>query len=229
MTSTTWDNSSHGTESGDPFEGLPPAPEQPQQGPPEARDFSPASAAPAAPTHNGHSNGGGQDSQLAMLRERIATAEAEAEAEPLEWVREIPKIGIRLVCNPEIENTTFRTWMRAAQPKAKRRSGQPADPNDNDQLVMADQALTNTNVRIEMDHAFGTGRDADWRPLRSEVDGELLTLRSDELKRLYNVMTSLAVLKKLYHPKADPRIIDAGMALLDEAGFAGGLDDDPEG
>lgn len=231
MTSTTWDGSTNSSAEDDPYKGLPPAPAHSQaDGPPTAHDFTPPGAptASGAPTHAGHSNGGSVDSGLAMLRERIAQQEAEAADEPLEWVREIPKRGLRIVCDPEISNTTFRRWMRAAQPKAKRRAGTAADPNDNDQLIMAEQALCATNLRIEMDHAFGTGREPDWHPLISEQDGEPLTLRSDELKRAWNVLTNLALLQKLWSPKADPRIIDAGISLLDEAGFAGGIDDDPE-
>lgn len=216
----TYDGSTS-TNMHDPLAGL----ERPE--PPTGHE----SYAPAVSAHAGAGNGGGETSALAQLRERVAAKQAadaaEAEDERL-WFHEIPGVGVRLVCDPDVENSTFQSWIKRAnttQGRAKRRRQQGGDGTDMDQLTLAGYALSESSVRIDMNHAFGTGREADWRPL-ADSHGEPMNLQTHELWREYNVLNSLSLLKVLYGRKADAHIINAGLEFLDETGYMGV--DDPE-
>lgn len=172
---------------------------------PQARAWSPA-AEEVAP-----------DSLLDQLRARV---EHRDETEPQEWIKEVPGLDIRLVLDPDIENSDFQRWMKQATPRTKGRGRGGVNPMAMDQLQLASRALTAQCIRLEMK------RDGEWRPMTGR-DGEAYTLDSQELLRTFNVMDSTSVLRKLFG--RDARVIDAGQELLAEAGYLGddAEDDDP--
>lgn len=179
-------------------------------GPPEATTWVPAAAPDVADDS--------PDSLLDQLRERV---EERDDTEPQEWFKEVPKLGIRIVCNPDIENNDFQRWMKQATPRVKGRGSRSANPMDMDQLQLAGRALTATCERLEIK------RGDVWTPMLGK-DGDKLTLESTELLRTFRVMDSISVLRKLF--RLDARVIDAGQELLREAGYLGddADDDDPE-
>lgn len=155
------------------------------------------------------------ESLLDQLFERVSERE---EAETPEWVKEVPKIGIRLVFDTDIDNAEFQRWMKAAQPKGRRR--QRAGAFDMDQLALSTRALIAKNLRIEVKGADGKA----WNTLTAQ-SGEALTLESPELLRRFNALDAGFLLKKLFG--RDAFVIDAGNELLEEAGYLGdGVDDD---
>jgi hypothetical protein len=196
MTSTTFDGSS----------GPSPAPR----------------STPAAPAPTGEATAWGAtldaDAPDALLDQLRARVEERNEADPQEWTKEVPKVWIRLVCDPDIENGDFQRWTNQAMPRKGRTRGRAANPMAMDQLALAARALTATNIRLELKG------DSGWRPMTGR-DGDVLTLESDELLRTFNVMDSTSVLRKLFG--RDARVIDAGQELLAEAGYLGD-DTDPD-
>lgn len=221
MTSTTYDGSTGGDlPSSHPLHGM-------NDEPPQAHDFTTTERQPAYGAngaHSGANNGGDESSALAQLRERMQRREAT----PVEyWTREIPGIGLRLVCNPVIEHAEFRRWLKAAQDSGKgkrRRQQQQAGPSDIDQLMLSGLALVHQNVAIEFDTRFEAGGDPNWTELPDPAGGPM-TLESQALLREYAVMTPVALLQKFF--RLDPRVIAAGQELLDAAGY-GDEEDDPE-
>lgn len=155
------------------------------------------------------------DSLLDQLRERVAERD---ESDPQEWVKEIPKVGIRLVCDPDIEAEDYQRWVKGAQ--ARGRGGRRralTSALDLDQFALSVRALTATCLRLEI-------HDGEkWRPMTG-ARSDVLNLESTELLRTFGVMDSASVLRKLFG--RDARIIDAGQELLTEAGYLGGDDDD---
>lgn len=157
------------------------------------------------------------DSLLDQLRERVAERD---EAEPSEWFKEIPGIGVRLVCDPDIEADDYQRWLKQARPRGKGgRRAANVGPMDLDQFALSVRALTATNVRLEIK------RGAQWRPMTG-AQGGVLDLESRELLDTFGVMDSASALRKLFG--RDARIIDAGQELLTEAGYLGGDDDDDD-
>ena len=169
---------------------------------PTAEPFTPGEPAPAL------------DSLLDQLRERVAERDEE-ESEP--WVKEIPRVGIRLVCDPRIDAVDYQRWLKQAQSRGKGGRARPAGALDLDQFALSVRALTATCQRLEI------RRGADWAPMTGR-DGTVLDLDSRELLTAFNVMDAASVLRKLFG--RDARVIDAGSELLTEAGYLGGDDDD---
>lgn len=172
---------------------------------PTAVPFTPAVADPPVSA----------DSLLDRLRDRVAERD---EAEPDEWFKEVPGVGIRLVCDLNIEADDFQRWLKSAQNRG--RSGRRravASATDLDQFGLSVRALTATCIRLDIRD------DDDWRPM-TDGRGEVLTLESKELLRTFGVMDSASVLRKLFG--RDARVIDAGQELLTESGYFGGDDDD---
>lgn len=159
------------------------------------------------------------ESLLDQLRDRVDERD---ESEPAEWIDEIPKVGIRLVCDPDIANEDFQRWTKSAMAggvKAGRRRRGGGNPMDMDQLRISVRALVSTNERVEM------RQGKEWQPLTGR-DGSPVTLESNDLLSAFGVMDSTLLLKKLYG--RDARVIDAGQRLLAAAGYLDGddLDDD---
>lgn len=160
------------------------------------------------------------DSLLDQLRERV---EERDETEPQEWIKEIPKVGIRLVLDPDIANEDFQRWMKAATPRGKGRGrAASANPMAMDQLQLSARALTAQCIRLEI-----KDRNSDvWRPMIGS-DGDPMRPDSRELLRTFSVMDSASLLRKLFG--RDAKVIDAGQELLQEAGYLGddADEDDP--
>lgn len=161
------------------------------------------------------------DSLLDQLRDRVGDRD---EDEPAEWFDEIPKVGIRLVCDPDIDAEDFRRWTRAAMggngPGSKgrrRRSG--SSPMDMSQKAIAVRALVAQNLRLEIRHGD------EWRVMNGR-DGQALTLESNELMTTFGVMDAATLLKRLYG--RDARVIEAGQGLLAEAGYLDKDDDEDD-
>jgi len=169
--------------------------------PPEAVAWDPA--AEAVP-----------DTLLDQLRARVDERD---QTEDREWTCEVPKVGIRLVCDPVIDNADFQRWMKSASTRAGRRRGATPGPMDLDQLQLSSRALVATCLRLEIK------RDGDWTPMTGK-DGGLLTLESPEVLRTFGVMDPVALLKKLFG--RDARVIDSGQELLAAAGYLGGDEDE---
>lgn len=179
---------------------------------------TPPQATAWSPTNGSTPHDDSPDSLLDQLRERVEERDDE---EPQEWIKEVPKLGIRIICDPDIENGDYQRWLKASFPKGRgRRSGRASSPMDMDQLALSARALTATCLRLEIK------RDGEWRPMIGR-DGEPYTLESQELLRTFNVMDTTSVLRKLFG--RDSKVIDAGQELLAEAGYLGddADDDDP--
>lgn len=167
-------------------------------------------AAPFDPT--------GSDTPDSLLDQLRARVDERDETEPSEWTKEVPKVGIRLVCDPDIEAEDYQRWVKGAQARGKGgRRRAMTSALDLDQFALSVRALTATNIRLEIKRGDG------WTPMTGP-QGEVLTLESRELLRTFNVMDSASVLKRLFG--RDARVIDAGQELLTEAGYLGGDDDD---
>lgn len=154
------------------------------------------------------------DSLLDQLRARVDERD---EAEPSEWCKEIKGVGIRLVCDPDIDAEDYQRWVKQAQRRGKGGRRVMTSALDLDQFALSVRALDATCVRLEIKHGDG------WKPMTG-VKGDTLALDSRELLGVFNVMDSASVLRKLFG--RDARVIDAGQELLTEAGYLGGDDDD---
>jgi hypothetical protein len=159
------------------------------------------------------------DSLLDQLRDAV---EDRDESEPDEWYGEIPKVGIRLVCDPNISADDFRRWTKQAMSAGngvKRRRRASGNAMDMDQFALSCRALIATCQRLDIK------RGDEWVPMPGR-DGEPLTLESNELMSKFGVMDATSLLRKLYGPR-DARIVDAGQELLAAAGYLDSdLDDD---
>lgn len=154
------------------------------------------------------------DSLLDQLRERVAERDA---AEPDEWFKVIPGVGIRLVCDLNIEADDFQRWLKAAQSRKGGRRQGVSSAVDLSPFALSVRALTATCLRLEI-------RDGEsWRPMVG-TKGDTLGLDSKELLQTFGVMDAGSVLRKLFG--RDSRVIDAGQELLAAAGYTGDEDGD---
>jgi hypothetical protein len=178
--------------------------------------FPAASSAPDEPVATPFEPGAaeGPDSLLDQLRARVDERD---EAEPDEWFKEVRGLGIRLVCDLNIEADAFQRWFKGAQARKGGRRKTMASASDLDQFALSVRALTATCIRLEIK------RGDAWTPMTG-AGGVALDLESRELLRTFNVMDAASVLRKLFG--RDARVIDAGQELLDAAGYLGGDDDD---
>jgi hypothetical protein len=157
-------------------------------------------------------------SMLDLLRDRVVERET-AEVEP--WEHEIAKVGIRLICDPTIEDADYRRWVRAALPRTKGRRPRQPGALDIDQLALSARAIIATNTRVDVQTRTG------WRPVTDPADpANVLTLDDPPMLRVFNVMDSVSLLRKLFGRDAD--VINAGQELLAAAGYLDSDDDDPE-
>lgn len=212
MSNPTYDGSTGSLPQSHPLAGL--------DSPPEAQDFGvgPVDQPHYAPgSHVGANNGGSEVSSLAQLRERQAQRD-QAPIEP--WIREVPGLGLRLVCDPVIDHQEFRKWMKAAQDKKKSTKG--AQGTDMDTLMLSALAMSRQNRAIEINTRYGAGGEPNWEPI-SDPAGGPMTLESHALLREYGVLTPVALVQKLF--VRDAYAMKAGQDFLEAAGYG---DDDPE-
>jgi hypothetical protein len=160
----------------------------------------------------------GPSSMLEVLRERVEAREAD-EVEP--WTHEVADIGVRIVCNPQVENPDYQRWVKAALPKARGR-GRPRTVGamDLDQLALSARAIIATNLRVEVYNK----RTKAWAPVSDK--GEALTLDDPGMLRAFGVMDPVSLLRKLFRRDAD--LINAGQDLLAAAGYLDSEDDDDD-
>lgn len=157
-------------------------------------------------------------SMLDLLRDRVESRESE-ETEP--WVHEIPALGLRLVCDPRIDNADYQRWMKASLPRGRGARNRQFNGMDIDTLALSARAITHTNLRVEVQN-----KDKFWIPITDGTDPTPLSLDDSAMLRTFNVMDSISLLRKLFG--RDAALINAGQALLAEAGYLDADVDDPE-
>jgi hypothetical protein len=175
---------------------------------------APAEAAPFRPAAHD-----ALTSMLDVVRERVEARDVE-EYDP--WQYEIKGIGVRLVCDPRIENADYQRWVKSALPKQRGRQ-RPRGAMDLDQLALSAKAIAASNLRVEVLRK----ETGEWVAVTDNRSGEVLTLEDDGMLRAFNVMDSVSMLRKLFGRDAD--VINAGQDLLAVAGYLESDDDsDPE-
>lgn len=189
--------------------------------------FDGSSGAPAVgvqPGHQGDADLGvgeevdldGPVSTLDLLRQRVEEREAEAAEE---WVHEIRGIGIRIVCDTNVDHADYQAWLKAAAPRSQRRRG-ALDPTDVDQLAISARAIAKQCLRLEIEEQRNPGT---WNPMTSKKTHEVLLLTDDEMLRTFNCMDPIALLRKLFPRDSD--LLNAGQDLLQAAGYMDRDDD----
>lgn len=161
-------------------------------------------------------------SMLDMLRQRVEERER---AEVDLWEYTIAPIGVKLFCDPRIDNADYQKWIKASMPRLKgRRAGQP-NSMDLDQFQLSSRAMVHTNVRIALRDEKVRDEKAEgaWRPI-TDSSGEALTVEDKAVLQAFNVMDPIALMKKLFG--RDSAAIDAGQDLLRAAGYLDGDEDD---
>jgi hypothetical protein len=159
-------------------------------------------------------------SMLDVLRDRVEQRDV-ADADP--WVHEIPKVGVRLVCDPRIDNADYQRWVKAAMAKTRtaRRGRSNANAMDLDQLALSARAITATNIRVEIKR-----QGDEWVAISDGASADALNLEDAAMLRAFGVMDPTSLLRKLFG--RDAAVINAGQELLAAAGYLDGDDEDDD-
>lgn len=137
------------------------------------------------------------DALGAQIEERDAEEETTVDVE-------VPGLDIRLVCSTVVPYEEYQKWQITALPP-KERKKRKINGLTMSQMVLACMVLVNTCDAIE--HKVG----GEWKPMLG-TDGEVYTLRSDELLRRFNVIDVNAFIKKLFG--RDPRVLAASEKVI---------------
>lgn len=155
-------------------------------------------------------------SLLDQVAQQVQTRDVEY-AEP--WEKRIPDTGLMLVCDRNFEHDQFERWRRLATPKPKGMRGRQMAADNMNQLLMSARALVETNVAVKvLDRASG-----EWRVLRH--GDEDLTLDSKPLMDKFGAIDPIVLVRRLFG--RDAKVIEAGMELLEAAGYGDEDESDP--
>lgn len=158
-------------------------------------------------------------SALDQLRERVATAAAERE----EWVHEIPKVGVRITCDANIDAQDHQRWVATSMPRPPKGRGRPINPDPMKMRrdVLSARAILHQCVGIEL-----RGADGKFRPMLSPTTQAPLVLEDQEFLRAFGVPDPIELMRRLFVRDAD--LIKAGQDLLRAAGYMDDDDDEDE-
>lgn len=151
---------------------------------------------------------------LDQLREAVQAREEEPVPETVAVA--VPKLGLRLLCNPDFSYAKYRDWQKAGLPDKQRQGKKAPNPMDADQALTALLMLSETCEGVEFQR-----KDGSWE-LITDAGGNPVTVKDRAFLDRFSMIDPKSLLRKLFAVpgrSADAELIKASQIVIDASGY----------